>query len=658
MKKRILALWMALCMTLLLFAACGEKKGGGAEEEIPVLFSIPEGSEEKLQVTGKEIYTGEEELEELYRDGDGLYVARGGMTARLGSDFVPGEWKRNENDDVPRVVYGEYALFGDRILVSGEEIPLELRFGESYLGFWSLDGIVYLAAQHVDFDPVNIEKVTGRYAVLYPLTEKGLGDPVRAGGVSVGGISCGCDGKWNYFADGSLLYRTDGRILQNLGNLTVFGVNPSALRSIEPLDEKRVLLLSGKSLILLTLGEARAEGDGEKEGRGMVTLGVLHYGGLFAEMIASYNLTSDEKVEVREYESVEKLNLAVLNQEIDMVAADDAGYMETYAKRGLLAPLDEVTGEAISPDKIFPNLLDVCRMEGEIYMIPAGVTVEGMLLPETVVEEAGGRFNDMRDLIATLDRLEPQNFYRFQTKELALNQILIHGLASWVDREKAECRFDDEDFLAMLEFCDRYAPDQDTVSANTRGIRPLFYPYWEICRPEDGVMEYFFEDVKGSGETSLPYGHRAALFPAPTGKNAGFAVDPSVLCGVLKESRVKKSAGAFLAWMLSGETQYDFLVKKGRGDFGMPVNIPAFERMVEDAVHDEFSSLTGEEIRANCEKGRKILESADHFGGGANWEIGKVVVEEALRFFAHEITARKAAEYIQNRVSIYLAEQG
>ena len=39
-------------------------------------------------------------------------------------------------------------------------------------------------------------------------------------------------------------------------------------------------------------------------------------------------------------------------------------------------------------------------------------------------------------------------------------------------------------------------------------------------------------------------------------------------------------------------------------------------------------------------------------------EIMKVMREEALRFFAGELTAEKAAEYMQNRISIYLAEQG
>ncbi|MBR5743557.1 MAG: carbohydrate ABC transporter substrate-binding protein [Clostridia bacterium] len=655
MKKRSIALLLIFAALLSLLAACGEgdRKGGG--EKIPSLFTIPEGSEEKLSVTGSAVYSGEDELSELYRDGETLWIVRGEASARLDEEFRPGEWEVDPFRETPRAVYGNFALYTDHVKAGDKKIPLEIKFGEDTLGFWAFGGTVYLASQHVDYDPVEIEKALDRYVVLYPVEEAGLGDPVKAEGIKSAGMSVGSDGTWNYFADGNVLYRTDGEKLQNLGNVTTFGVNPSYLRSIEPLDEERVLLLSGKNLILLHIGGPAAEEDAG--GRGKVTLGVVYSWGLLSDMVSSYNLSADDKVEVREYGSVDKLNLAILQKEVDMVAMDDPGYLEVYAARGLLAPLDTLAGEAISPDAIFLNILDVCRVGGEIYMIPDAVSVEGMLLPEAVVEKAGGRFEDMRDLIRTLDSLNPQDFYMLQTKENTLTNVLIHGLASWIDREKGECRFEDEDFLALLELCNRYAPDQDTVSANYKGKRVLFYPHWSLMRPENGVEEYFYEDVKGSEKSSSPYGIRAALFPAPTGKDAGFAIKACTTYGVLEESAVKKSAGAFLSWMLSEETQYEFVVEKGRCDYGMPIRISAFEKLVEDEIHAEFSSLTEEEIRAHCEKGRKILESADHFGGGANWEIGKVVMEEAGRYFKGEITAEKAAEYIQNRVSIYLAEQ-
>jgi len=47
--------------------------------------------------------------------------------------------------------------------------------------------------------------------------------------------------------------------------------------------------------------------------------------------------------------------------------------------------------------------------------------------------------------------------------------------------------------------------------------------------------------------------------------------------------------------------------------------------------------------------------SADHIIRGD--VIIDIVSEESASYFSGHITAEKAAEYIQNRVSIYLAEQ-
>ena len=53
----------------------------------------------------------------------------------------------------------------------------------------------------------------------------------------------------------------------------------------------------------------------------------------------------------------------------------------------------------------------------------------------------------------------------------------------------------------------------------------------------------------------------------------------------------------------------------------------------------------------------KYIESADHLQYYEN-EIHKVIYEEAGRYFGGMITAKQAADYVQNRISLYLAEQG
>ena len=51
------------------------------------------------------------------------------------------------------------------------------------------------------------------------------------------------------------------------------------------------------------------------------------------------------------------------------------------------------------------------------------------------------------------------------------------------------------------------------------------------------------------------------------------------------------------------------------------------------------------------------LREADRFSYPIN-AVAEVILDEARRYFAGQITAEKAAEYIQNRVQLYLDEQG
>ena len=90
---------------------------------------------------------------------------------------------------------------------------------------------------------------------------------------------------------------------------------------------------------------------------------------------------------------------------------------------------------------------------------------------------------------------------------------------------------------------------------------------------------------------------------------------------------------------------------------GMPVRISSFRKMAEKEVNElkQYDYPVNWEEKAK--QGYDLFQSADHYGGGDS-EICKVVREEGLRYLRGEITAEKAAEYIQNRVSIYLAEQG
>ena len=649
--KRVIPFLLIFMILLSLFTACGEKTGDGEKEKIPVLFSIPEGSEEKLSVTGKAVYTDGENLNVLSREGNGkLRLVRYGAECFLDGDLQPTVWEPKPEEEHPRAVYGEYALYTDRLTVGEKEIPLDPAPQDNYAGFWSFDGVDYLVSDRVVFDMADMENETDRYIALYPVTEEGLGDPVRIEGTYIAGFSVGTDGKWNYFIKESVLYRTDGKTLQNLGNPTPFGVNLSMLRSIVPLDEEKVLLLSGKNLILLTLGEKDPGKEIEnEEGRGDIVIGVDYsIGGFFTEMISRYNLNSEYKVEVREYQTIEKLNLAILSNEVDMVASPNADVLRNYARQNVLAPLDQVIGDVFDSGDIFPNVLEAGKVNGMVYMIPNAVQICGMMLPATLVEGKKGEFSDMKDLLETLDGLDDQRFFKMQTKEITLGHLDINGaFSAWVDEKEGTCHFEDKSFIDLLKFCNRFAADSATVSANSNGNRPLFSTLYEMETPGGYEWGLAYENPKGSGKTDSPYGLAGRIFPCPTTGDAGYTLDPYLLYGVVCGSEFQKSAGEYLAWLLSEEVQSpsDPGTQVQMTYAGMPVRIASFREL-----------MKGDK---SAEKGYEVFLDADHYSStGENSHVGQVVKEESLRYFAGEITAEKAAEYIQNRVSIYLAEQG
>ncbi len=79
----------------------------------------------------------------------------------------------------------------------------------------------------------------------------------------------------------------------------------------------------------------------------------------------------------------------------------------------------------------------------------------------------------------------------------------------------------------------------------------------------------------------------------------------------------------------------------------MPVVRSALEEHLKIKVNpqDELTQMTWD-----------FVSGADHLQYGVLVE--QIIEEELGAFFRGEITAEKAAEYVQNRVSIYLAEQG
>lgn len=134
------------------------------------------------------------------------------------------------------------------------------------------------------------------------------------------------------------------------------------------------------------------------------------------------------------------------------------------------------------------------------------------------------------------------------------------------------------------------------------------------------------------------------MIPIPgDGKYAGFPLFSNTHLAVPRECNHPEEVKTFLTYLFSYEAQKE--VYKST-DNTYPVR--------EDAISNTLAERVPSRDR---EATFHYLSKVDRFWFGLNTELGEIVKEEVENYLNGYITAEKAAAYLQNRVSILLAEQ-
>ncbi|MBQ4625287.1 MAG: hypothetical protein IJB51_12175 [Clostridia bacterium] len=213
---------------------------------------------------------------------------------------------------------------------------------------------------------------------------------------------------------------------------------------------------------------------------------------------------------------------------------------------------------------------------------------------------------------------------------------------------------------------------------------------------KDAVERYRFTDVKKAQEYQIPVpdmeGPAGGVtswvqvdFPMPSRVHNGYEINAHNLYAVADNENSRDAAADLLEWLILEDVVEEFPV-----DFywevgwdGFSINRDETDRYLgrlidgyldfeeEIATYSEKSqkdaksraNLQDRNNRHNMMCGQEqyeitweYIENADHLQYYKN-EISAVIHEEAGRYFGGMITAKQAADYVQNRISLYLAEQ-
>ena len=169
----------------------------------------------------------------------------------------------------------------------------------------------------------------------------------------------------------------------------------------------------------------------------------------------------------------------------------------------------------------------------------------------------------------------------------------------------------------------------------------------KISSPESSfLLSLVTEDAeRGNGRevlVSLPYFENAAI-------NCPF------LIGIVDNAKTQAETREFFRWLF---TEADWKADLANEESPLFPTVTEECRGYLNTQREWIRDPADLKLRMSAETVLwNALSSADHYIY-CDEDILAVIEEEAFRYFSGAITAEKAAEYIQNRVSIYLAEQG
>ncbi len=460
------------------------------------------------------------------------------------------------------------------------------------------------------------------------------------------------DDGWFFVREASLM-KTDGETEEEICDLMTYGIERGALRRILPLPDGRILLL-GKDF----LAEVRRSTEGGAAKK-TYTLGVLDgYDYHLEHALASFNRQNAAYgFRIKEYPDVGALNLAILSQEVQGIVSGDIMTMRNYAKKDLLIDWEKEIPEVFAGDRLFTSLVDAARVGGRVCFLPRTFQLSRYSIAENLT---GGKtvFDSYGELTSLLKEANPGSFKK-SAKADAFYQHFARNVDEWIDWDAGEAHFDGEDFTDFLKFCNSFANDMDEVNANLSAYGSYMLTYMQDSR-QMGVR-FIMDDPEVYG----PYAVKRVFLSLPGIERS--SINASAFLGVVKNGESEEAGKELIRYLFleddwtksygdtdseSGEIVFDgFSIVKEESHACIYVDL-------EPEVNGNYRDLDWLE---RTEKAYDVLwkeiEEAQGYRYSYN-ETLKVAYEEALRYFAGEITAEKAAEYIQNRVSIYLAEQG
>lgn len=424
-----------------------------------------------------------------------------------------------------------------------------------------------------------------------------------------------------------------------------------------------------KLLKLITADSELLEESNKKE----VKLSALYLNQNMLNVIADFNKKSEEYyIKTKSYtnevnptfeEEISQFNADLLSGDIpDFIFLDSNMPVESYISKGIFSDLYGYidSDPDISRDDYLPNILSALERDGRLYTAVPSFGISTIIGKSSDVGESmGWTWDEFYSLLdGKPDDVIPIGYeFSNYTKKNFLEAVLFSDMSGFVDFDEAKANFNGDDFIDFMKIANGYPNENEELPVDSfKYGNPL------LMRVDLTIFDHFriYEDFHFGEEVTI------VGFPSDSDNySSGMAFNRFA---ITEDGKEKDGAWEFAKYLL---TDYQDSIGSLLTGNGLPVRKSSLDSLAETAktnpvngnprmtsVYDGQNWITKEISNNTEEDNQKILNligSVNGFTDG-NREIIKIAMEEAESYFAGQKSAEEAADIIQNRVSIYLAE--
>ena len=331
-------------------------------------------------------------------------------------------------------------------------------------------------------------------------------------------------------------------------------------------------------------------------------------------------------------------------------------------REGVLLEMEDLLPGDIG-EKLLPNVLTCGMIEGKLYGIPVGMNLHTMFVSRELYDGQGWTIDDVLQLASENDRL--QCIFTSDAENAAgpdvLHDMVVYDLvlekSRFIDWEKRVSSFEANDFVKVLEaimetgFTTGYRGSENVELGRDRIVtgEALGFPC-TACSPV--FFNYLMNEF---GDICYPVG-----FPTEEGKGSYLTSDGVLVVSAKISEEKKELLRGLLAYLYSQDCQ------KGLHDSlsvlkGMLEERVVYEEHLDRIYWNDGTSThivlwQSQDGSAYMKAYRELLENAEVYR--ETNQLPKIVMEECAPFFAGESTALEVTRKIDNRVQLYLDENG